>query len=202
MTRALAVSLVALLALPLAACASARGGEAAPPSDTASARGDEPTWETWPPAEEIRPAAPDATAAGEIIRLLPKEGGWRLSEWIEQVAKATGRPILYDETNATFKQAKIDFTGTVALRQSELFAFAQAALSYMKLVLVPVGPKLVDGQQAWFVMDMADPSLKTRPVYLDENEVYDYADRDGLYVVATLRLRDTVDATRARNALS
>jgi hypothetical protein len=203
MTRPLAVSLAVLLASPLAACATPRGGDGQPaPNAAPAAAAEEPKWEPWPPPEASRPADPDPAPSGEMIRLLPKEGGWKLTEWIEQVAKATGRPILYDETNATFKQAKIDFTGTVAMRQSDLFAFAQAALSYKKLVLVPVGPKLADGQQAWFVMDQADPNLKSRPVFLDENEVLDYADRDGLYVVTTLRLRDTVEPTRARNALS
>jgi hypothetical protein len=51
-------------------------------------------------------------------------------------------------------------------------------------------------------MDQADPSLKSRPTYIDESQVFDYADRDGLYVVTALRVRDTVDATRVRNALS
>jgi hypothetical protein len=202
MTRRIAVPIALLVALPLAACASSRAVESAPASDTPSAQADEPQWEPWPPPQEARPSAADPAGSNETIRLLPKEGGWRLTEWIEQIAKATGRPILYDETNATFRQAKIDFTGTVTMRQSDLFAFAQAALSYKKLVLVPVGPKLADGQQAWFVMDQADPNLKSRPLFLEESEVLDYADRDGLYVVTTLRLRDTVDAVRARNSLS
>src|SRR5207247_1959324 len=56
--------------------------------------------------------------------------------------------------------------------------------------------------QQWLLMDLADPNLKTRPTYLDESEVLDYADRDGLYVVTTLRVRDTIDLNRARNSLS
>jgi hypothetical protein len=86
--------------------------------------------------------------------------------------------------------------------EEQLFDWLQAVLSYRKLVLVPVGPKSPDGKQQWFVMDQADPNLKSRPVWIDESEVSDYADRDGLYVVTTLRVRDTLEPVRARNALS
>ena len=206
MTRPIAVTLVLFLAIPLAACAGRRGDDRrpAPEPEAVASADDEPKWEPWPP-----PAAPSAAAPKrdeEVIRLLPREGGWPVADIVKYVSEATGRPILYDNTNATFKQAKLEFTGGgtdgLAMSKSDLFAFFQAALSYRKLVLVPVGPKLASGEQAWFIMDQADPNLKSRPVYLDESEVLDYADRDGLYVVATLRLRDTVEPTRARNALS
>ena len=203
MTRPIAVSFALLLALPLAACASPRAGESAPSAssgDTTSAQAEEPKWETWPPTD--RPAAEAPKPSGQVVRLLPREGGWPVADMLKHISEVTGRPILYDSTNATFKQAKVEFVGTPEMDETELFAFVQAALSYRKLVLVPVGPKLVGGGYAWFIMDMADPNLKSRPVFLDESEVLDYADRDGLYVVTTLRLRDTVDAVRARNSLS
>ena len=205
MTRPIAVTLVLFLAIPLAACAGRRGddGRPAPETDAVASAGDEPKWEPWPPPAAPRAAAPQPS--GPTVRLAAKDGGWRMDELIAEVTRVTGRPILYDNTNATFKQAKIEFIaaqGALEMPASDLFAWAQAALAYRKLVLVPVGPKLANGEQAWFIMDQADPNLKSRPVYLDENEVLDYADRDGLYVVATLRLRDTVEPTRARNALS
>jgi general secretion pathway protein D len=51
-------------------------------------------------------------------------------------------------------------------------------------------------------MDQADPNLKSRPVYIEEDEIDAYADRDGLYVVTTLTLHNISDTTRVRNALS
>jgi hypothetical protein len=212
MTRAFAVTLVLLLCAPLCACASSRTGEGGPsgtapaPPEAASAQAaDEPKWEPWPPPEAPQPGGDAHKPSGPTVRLAVRPGGWTVADVLEEVTRVTGRPILYDGTNATFKQAKIEFlcaTDGLEMQQSELFPFVQAALSYRKLVLVPVGPKLANGEQAWFVMDLADPSLKSRPVFLEESEVLDYADRDGLYVVTTLRLRDTVDAVRARNALS
>lgn len=208
MTRSAALTLVLLVALPLAACATARSrGESSPAAqDTASGSAAEDTkWEPWPPPAPPRSADAAPKPSGPAVRLAAKDGGWTIAELFEQVTKATGRPILYDNANATFKQAKLEFVapgGAIEMPASDFFPFMQAALSYRKLVLVPVGPRLANGEQAWFVMDMADPNLKSRPVFLDESEVLEYAERDGLYVVTTLRVRDTVDLTRARNALS
>ena len=204
MSRVLAPTLVVLLAASLAACASPRAGESAAPQDSsAPSAADEAKWEPWPP-----PVAPPRAPAEvpkdqqQVIRVLPREGGWPVADMLPFITSTTGRPIFYDQTNATFKQAKVDFHGTLEMTVADLFAFAQAALSYRKLVLVPIGPKLNNGQQAWTVMDQADPNMKSRPVFLEENEVFDYAERDGLYVTTTLRVRDTVDVVRARNALS
>jgi len=195
-------SAVAALALSaaLAACTSARGStETVAPSADAEPREFEP----WPPAETPKPAR-RATAgdSSKTIHLAYKDGGWKIDELLEYVSKTLGISILYDSGNATFKQAKVEWFGTHDVLESELFAWLQAVLSYRKLVLVPVGPKSPDGKQQWFVMDQADPNLKSRPYFIDESEVFDFADRDGLYVVTSLRVRDTVDPNRARNALS
>jgi general secretion pathway protein D len=137
------------------------------------------------------------------VRLLPKDGGWKIDELFDQIHKTTGISILFDSGNATFKQAKVEFIGEHIIRQKDLFDWLQAVLSYRKLVLVPVGPKSPGtGKQQWFVMDQADPNLKSRPVYIDESDIYNYADRDGLYVVTTLTLVHINDTTRVRNALS
>jgi hypothetical protein len=200
MSKALASAFaLLLLASPLAACASARTG-----GENGAAASDAPhEWEAWPPAETPRPAraAPSPSSANPV-RLFPKEGGWKIDELFENVNKTTGISFLYDSGNATFKQAKIEFVGTHVIPEEDLFPWLQAVLNFRKLVLVPVGPKSTDGKQQWFVMDQADPNLKSHPLWIEESEVFDYADRDGLYVVTALRLRDTVDPTRARNALS
>ena len=189
---------VLALAASLAACTSTKAAPA-----TAADDGAPHEFEPWPPAETPKPARTAvASDPANVVRLMPREGGWKIDELFEMISKTLGISILYDSGNATFKQAKIEFVGTHVIPESELFAWLQAVLSYRKLVLVPVGPKSPDGKQQWFVMDQADPTLKSRPYYIVESEVFDFADRDGLYVVTSLRVRDTVDPTRARNALS
>jgi hypothetical protein len=190
---------VLALAASLAACTSMKGS-----ADSAAPAADAPReFEPWPPAETPRPARPAvASDPAKVVRLVPREHGWTIDELFEMVSKSLGISILYDSGNATFKQAKVEFVGTHVIQESDLFAWLQAVLSYRKLVLVPVGPKSPDGKQQWFVMDQADPAMKSRPYFIDESEVFDFADRDGLYVVTSLRVRDTVEPTRARNALS
>ena len=193
---------LAVLALSsaLAACATPK-----PAAESAAATADNAPreFEPWPPAETPKPTrAAAASDPTKVFRLLPRDNGWRIDELFEMINKTTGVSILYDGGNATFKQAKVEFIGAHVIPESELFAWLQAVLSYRKLVLVPVGPKSPDGKQQWFVMDQADPSMKSRPYFIEESEVFDFAERDGLYVTTTLRVRDTVDPTRARNALS
>jgi hypothetical protein len=191
-----------VLVTALASCAtSGAGKEPAPPAATTEAAASTHEWEPWPPADVAKRAAQPADS-GETVTLLPKDGGWRIDELFDQVHKTTGVSFLYDSGNATFKQAKVEFVGAHVVRQKDLFAWLQAVLAYRKLVIVPVGPKTADGKQQWLVMDQADPNLKSRPVFVDESDVFDYAERDGLYVVTLLRVRDTVDLNRVRNALS
>jgi hypothetical protein len=196
--------LVLAAAFAASACASsAQPAPAAAPTPRVISVSEPPPreWEPWPPAQSA-PAPRARVASGKTVTLEPRQGGWPVLELFEMVSQQTGRSILYDGSNATFKHAKIEFVGRHVVAEEDLFAWLQAVLSYRKLCLVPVGPKSSDGKQQWFVMDQADPALKSRPVFIDESEVESYADRDGLYVVTSLRVRDTLDAQRARNALT
>jgi hypothetical protein len=200
MPRLASALLVLSLVAPLSACASQKTSAEPVPAPVASEMPRE--WEPWPPASAAPVTRQAPADTGEVVKLLPKEGGWKVEELFDQVSKTLGVSILYDGYNATFKQAKIEFVGPFTIAQKDLFPWLQAVLSYRKLVLVPVGPRSPDGKQQWTVMDQADPNLKSRPVYVDENEILDYADRDGLYIVTSLRCRDTVETNAARNALS
>ncbi len=207
MSRRLALQTFGLvLVTAVASCATPRatagaGKETPSPAATAESAASTHEWEPWPPADAAKRTPPPADS-GETITLLPKDGGWKIDELFDMVGKKAGVSFLYDSGNATFKQAKVEFVGAHVIRQKDLFAWLQAVLAYRKLVVVPVGPKSADGNQQWLVMDQADPNLKSRPVFLDEGDVADYSERDGLYVVTLLRVRDTVDLTRVRNALS
>jgi type II secretion system protein D len=137
----------------------------------------------------------------KVVRLLPKEGGWAIGELFENIQKNTGISILFDSTNQTMKTMKVEFVGVHVIAEDELFNWLQAVLSYRKLVLVPVGPRSPDGKQQWFVMDQADPNLRSRPYYIREDDIYNFQDRDGLFVVTTLTLHHITDTTRVRTAL-
>jgi hypothetical protein len=205
---------LALLFVLLAAAGCRSTSESVPPSSTAGpsvqarspsappAAPAQPGYESWPPLELRQQAPRRARAEEPKIRIDPKPGGYRVDELFEWIHSVTGRSILFDSANQTFKQARIEFVGVHEIPKSELFDWLQAVLSYRKLVLVPVGPEGTAGGSQWMIMDQADPNLKSKPVFVSENELADHASRDGLYITTMLRVRDTVDTTRVRNALS
>jgi hypothetical protein len=188
----------AVLALSLACCATSKPSAASTPASAISESVPQ-TWEPWPPEPSAAPAV--AADSGPIVRLEAREGGYTIRDLFDLVAAKTGRPLMYDSTNQTFKAMKVEFVGSISMPLSKLFPWFQAVLAYRKLVLIPVGPVLADGQQAWYVIDQADPSLRSRPMFVDEQDVPSHADRDGLFIVTELRVRDTVDTSRARAAL-
>ena len=138
----------------------------------------------------------------DIVQLNPRPEGWTIQELFRAISEMTGASILYEEQNAVIKSKKITFIGAQAVPKSRLFDWLQAVLSYHGLVLVPVGPKGPDGQQQWFALDQANANLTSRPVYIDENDILDYADRDGLYVVTSITLQNIKDTSRVRQALA
>ena len=190
----------------LGACASGKAAQepvpaaATTPVATAAA---EPAreWEPWPPPGVAAVTAHVADSTFKAVQIHPKDGGWQISEICDMIAKGTGSVISFDATSQVFKQARLDWTGPIVIPEARLFDWYQAMLAQRKLVLIPVGPALASGGHVWQILDQADPQLRSRPTYIDESEVYDYADRDGLFVTTALRVRDTVDATRVRNAL-
>lgn len=138
----------------------------------------------------------------EIVQLNPREGGWDIQDLFRAISEMTGASILYEGQNAVIKSKKIEFIGTQPIPKTRLFDWLQAVLSYHGLVLVPVGPPGPDGQQQWFALDQANANLTSRPVYVDEDEILEYADRDGLYVVTSITLKNIKDVSRVRQALS
>lgn len=153
------------------------------------------------PALAQDPGAPPREE--KVVRILPQDGGWKVEDLFRHIHKATGRSILYDSSpQGKVKTAKVEFVGEYVIRENELFDWLQAVLSFNALVLVPVGPKAPDGTQQWFCLDQANAMVKTRPVYIDEKDIFKYEDRDGLYVVTSVVLKNISDTQRVRTALT
>ncbi len=138
----------------------------------------------------------------EIVQLNPRPEGWKIEDLFRAISEMTGASILYEKSNAVIKSKTITFIGTQPIPKARLFDWLQAVLSYHCLVLVPVGPPGPGGQQQWFALDQANAGLTSHPVYVAEDKLEDYADRDGLYVVTTITLKNIKDTSRVRQALS
>jgi general secretion pathway protein D len=155
------------------------------------------------PPKDPPPAPPPGEDGERKLVLSPQEGGWKIEDLFRQIHKSTGRSILYDSgPQSKVKTGKVDFIGTHIVLESELFDWLQAVLSYQQLVLVPVGPLSPDGKQQWYCLDQSNAMVKTRPVYIDEKDIFKYADRDGLYVVTSVTLKHISDTGRVRTALT
>src|SRR5687767_11286424 len=144
-----------------------------------------------PPAPPPTPPGPPPKADDQkVLRILPQEGGWKIEDLFKHIYKSTGRSILYDSgPQSKVKTGKIEFTGEHTVRESELFDWLQAVLSFQQLVLVPVGPVAPDGSQQWYCLNQSDAMVKTRPVYVHEDDIFKYQDRDGLYIVTSVTLK-------------
>ncbi len=147
---------------------------------------------------------PDIRKEGNYVILKPHPGGkgWPIRDLFDAIAQATGRSILFESGTQIVKNKTVEWTGPHRIQEGELFYWLQAVLSYHGLVLVPVGPPGASGQQQWFALDSANANLTSHPLYLAENEILKYAERDGLYVVTTFTLKHIKDVGRVRQALS
>ena len=135
-------------------------------------------------------------AGGEVWVLEPAEGGILLADLLTAVAEVTDVPIVYDPASPLLKQ-KVKFLETVRVPRDEVFRWLQSVLVFSRIVLVPIGPG-----RDWMVKDLNDPMAFAHPTYVPEAEIEEWKDRDGVYIVSTVRLNHLKDTTRARNALA
>lgn len=157
-------------------------------------------WETWPPPGEVREVE-RAAPTGEIVEIKFAPQGMSALELLSLVSEKTGAVLLYDDqSNQKLKTCRIQAVGTWRVPRSGLMDMCRAALSQQNMLAIPVGSAV--GGEVWSVMDMNNPMVKTHPTWIPENAILGYADCDGLYVVTTFRVRDTVDTGRLRQALT
>lgn len=147
----------------------------------------------------VQPGNPD----DPTITINPNPaGGWNILDLFQYIHKITGRSILFDEASNQKLKSKVTFVGSHVIRQSELFDWLQAVLSFNNMVLVPVGPVSPDGSKQWFCLDQNNPAIKTKPVYVAEDDILRYEERDGLYIVTSISLKNISDTGRVRQALT
>jgi len=138
-------------------------------------------------------------AEDDLIQITPMKDGWDIEELFRTISEYTGESIVYDPASPQIRGRKIAFVGTQSVPRDRLFAWFQSLLSFQRLVLVPVGPA---GHEQWMALDLNAPQITNRPIFVPENEIEDWADRDGVYIVSTITVRNLTDTSRARNAVA
>jgi general secretion pathway protein D len=152
------------------------------------------------PGPEAPPAAPPAVDDPEaIIQITPKQGGWDVEELFRTISEYTGQSIVYDPANPQIRQKKIEFVGVQRVPRGKLFDWFQSLLSFQRLILVPVGPS---GHEQWMALDLNAAQITNRPIFVSEDRLEEWEDRDGVYIVSTITTKFLTDTSRARNALA
>ena len=136
----------------------------------------------------------------KLVITTPKDG-MSLLELLDAVNKQAGRSIVLEsKVRDKIQKEKIQFIGTYSVPRSRLFDWLQGVLSFSSYILIPIGP---DEYSQWMVVEMTNQGIRSRPTYVDEKDLDKWKDRDGVYIVCTLRARslDANDAQRARTAI-
>lgn len=187
-----------LATLVLALFAGPALAQAVPPADEQppAEKPDEKPAEK--PADQP-PAVPAVPKGKDLVQITPKEGGWKIEELFRTIAEYTGESIVYDPAAPQIARKTIEFVGTQVVPKDQLFSWFQSLLSFQRIILVPVGPR--DFEQ-WMALDLNATSITNRPIFVQEDEIENWADRDGVYIVTTITVKNMGDTSRARNALA
>lgn len=144
------------------------------------------------------PPPPVAAPGEEVVSFTSPKDGWTLLDLLEAVNRQTGRSVIYSsDTKKKVESKRLQFMGSHTLPKARLFDWLQGVLSFESYILIPIGPS---GHEQWMVVDVTNPAIRSRPTYVAEEDLEKWKDRDGVYIVATLRVKnlDAADLNRAR----
>lgn len=147
------------------------------------------------------PPPPEAAPGERTVTFSSPKEGFTLLELLEGVNAQTDRSVLYDSNiKVKIEKTKVQFIGNYTVPKSRMFDWLQGVLSFASFILIPIGP--ADHEQ-WMVVDVTNPAIRSRPTYVKEEELDAWKDRDGVYIVSTLRVKnlDSADLQRARTGL-
>ncbi len=113
------------------------------------------------------------------------------------------RPIVWSTEDKVIQSKKITATGKIKGPESKVFEMVRALLTFQEIVMIPIGPK---GYEIWVVMSARELAsqiiLKNKPEYVELNDanVDEYANQDGLYVATTIKVKNLDSLRDARTA--
>ncbi len=125
-----------------------------------------------------------------------------ISEFLDEISKATGKPILYDPNSQRLqKGSTMGSKLSHRVPKARLFDTFRAILAFYELTLVPIGPK---GYEIYLAIDSRSTNnlVKNKAVYVDYKDLENYADDDGLYISCAIPVRYIENLTMLRTALS
>ncbi len=124
-----------------------------------------------------------------------------IKDFLDQISKATGKPLLYDPAGARVRNQKMGAGFSHQIPQERSFDVFRAILAFYELTLVPIGPK---GYEIYLVIDSRSTNnfIKNKAFYVDYKELDKYADNDGRYISCAIPIKNIENLTTLRTALS
>ena len=124
-----------------------------------------------------------------------------LSDFLDVVAKSTGKPVLYDPNNQRIRNVKFGASIALKVPQERLLDKFRALLSYFELTMVPVGPR---GYETLLVLDSRSTNnlIKNKAEVVEFDQLEKHADRDGVFISCAIPVRNIENLTTLRTALS
>ncbi len=125
-----------------------------------------------------------------------------ISDFLDEISKATGKPILYDPNSQRLAKGQVMGSKlSHKVPKTRLFDTFRAILAFYELTLVPIGPK---GYEIYLAIDSRSTNnlVKNKAVYVDYKDLENYADDDGLYISCAIPVRYIENLTMLRTALS
>lgn len=146
-----------------------------------------------------------AWADGDRIAHISLTDEIAIEDFLKHVGRAAPgkRPIVWDPGQKQIKEKKILGSVDLTAPDDQIFELVRALLTFYELAMVPVGPR---GYEVYLVMDARQQGailkLKPRTIDLNDGNLNDYENQDGLFVSATIRVENMTNLRDARQALS
>ena len=124
-----------------------------------------------------------------------------ISDFLDQISQATGKPILYDPNGQRIRGQKLGASFSRTVPKDRVLDVFRAILAFYELTLVPVGPR---DFEVYLVIDSRSTNtfVKNKALYVDYRKIEDFADRDGVYVSCAVPIKHIENLTTLRTALS
>ena len=143
----------------------------------------------------------DAKAEPDDFVVIKVDKEMALSNFLDAIAKTTGKPLLYDPNGQRIRGQKMGSTFSHRVPRDKLFITFRAILSFYELTLVPIGPK---GYQIYLAIDSRSTNnfVKNKAQYVDYRNLDQYEDHDGLFISCAIPVKHIDNLTTLRTALS
>ena len=145
--------------------------------------------------------ADEPPANGERFVVIKMDAETEIQDFLDQIQKTTGRPLLYDPKNTRIAKQTIGAGFSHRIPADRVFDTFRAILAFYELTLVPIGPR---GYEIYLVLDSRSTNnlIRNKASYIAYEELEKYEDQDGLFITCAIPIVNIENLTLLRTALA